>query len=59
MKTDAKDIPLDVNALFAVYDEANRNAVRKAQGNAQQPESGQVVNDTTVEEEPSDKPTEG
>ena len=32
MKTDAQDIPLDVNALFAVYDEANRNAVRKAQG---------------------------
>lgn len=59
LKTDAKDIPLDVNALFAVYDEANRNAVRKAQGNAQQPESGQVVNDTTVEEKPSDKPTEG
>lgn len=32
LKTDAKDIPLDVNALFAVYDEANRNAIRKAQG---------------------------
>lgn len=30
LKVEAKDIPLDVNALFAVYDEANRNAVRKA-----------------------------
>ena len=26
LKVNAKDIPLDVNALFAVYDEANRNA---------------------------------
>lgn len=26
LKVDAKDIPLDVNALFAVYDEANKNA---------------------------------
>ena len=32
LKTDAKDIPLDVDALFKVYDEANRNAIRKAQG---------------------------
>lgn len=26
LKVSAKDIPLDVNALFAVYDEANKNA---------------------------------
>lgn len=26
LKVNAKDIPLDVNALFAVYDEANKNA---------------------------------
>jgi phage nucleotide-binding protein len=29
LKADAKDIPLDVAALFKVYDEANSNAVRK------------------------------
>jgi len=37
LKTDAKDIPLDVNELFAVYDEANRNAVKKAQGKDSEP----------------------
>lgn len=57
LKTDAKDIPLDVNALFAVYDEANRNAVRKAQGNAQRVESTKAVNDTTNEETPSETAT--
>ena len=59
LKTDAKDIPLDVNALFAVYDEANRNAVRKAQGNAQRAESTKAVNDTTNEETPSKTATAG
>lgn len=59
LKTDAKDIPLDVNALFAVYDEANRNAVRKAQGNAQRAESTKATNDTTTEETPSETATEG
>lgn len=59
LKTDAKDIPLDVDALFAVYDEANKNAIRKAQGNAQQTESSQAVKDTDTEEKSSDKPTEG
>ena len=59
LKTDAKDIPLDVNALFAVYDEANRNAVRKAQGNAQRVESTKAVNDATNEETPSETATEG
>jgi phage nucleotide-binding protein len=57
LKTDAKDIPLDVNALFAVYDEANRNAVRKAQGNAQRAESTKA-NDTPNEETPSETATE-
>lgn len=59
LKTDAKDIPLDVNALFAVYDEANRNAVRKAQGNAQRAESTKAVNDTPNEETPSETAAEG
>lgn len=58
LKTNAKDIPLDVNALFAVYDEANKNAVRKSQGNAQQTEISQRVKDTDTEEKPSDEPTE-
>ncbi len=30
LKVNAKDIPLDVDALFAVYDEANKNAVSGA-----------------------------
>jgi hypothetical protein len=59
LKTDAKDIPLDVNALFAVYDEANRNAVKMAQNGTQQAESNQTVNNTPSDEKPSDKPTEG
>lgn len=59
LKTDAKDIPLDVNALFAVYDEANRNAVRKAQSNAQRAESTKAVNGTTNKETPSETATEG
>lgn len=59
LKTDAKDIPLDVNALFAVYDEANRNAVRKAQSNAQRAESTKAVNDTTNKETPSETATAG
>lgn len=59
LKTDAKDIPLDVNALFAVYDEANRNAVRKAHSNAQRAESTKAVNDTTNKETPSETATEG
>lgn len=58
LKTDAKDIPLDVNALFAVYDEANRNAVRKAQSNAQRAESTKALNDTTNKETPSETATE-
>lgn len=29
LRVDAKDIPLDVDALFSVYDEANKNAMAK------------------------------
>lgn len=47
LKTDAQDIPLDVNALFAVYDEANRNAIRKAQGGDS--DGGEVNSSDTVE----------
>ncbi|PWM27784.1 MAG: hypothetical protein DBX36_00195 [Oscillospiraceae bacterium] len=51
LKTDAKDIPLDVNELFRVYDEANRNAVRKAQTAVSEPVKEQVAPDA---EQPSD-----
>lgn len=59
LKTDAKDIPLDVNALFAVYDEANKNAVRKAQGKAGTQEKVQTDKQPTDEEKPSEQSTEG
>ncbi len=59
LKTDAKDIPLDVNALFAVYDEANRNAIRKAQNAPVKAESGQADKDTTKDENTSETGTEG
>lgn len=52
LKTDAQDIPLDVNALFAVYDEANRNAIRKAQG-GEVNSSDTVESPSEVENEPS------
>lgn len=51
LKTDAKDIPLDVNELFRVYDEANRNAVRKAHTAVSEPVKEQVAPDA---EQPSD-----
>ena len=57
LKADVNDIPLDVNALFAVYDEANRNAIRKAQGSVQEPETSQVTSDTPSPENASEKPT--
>ena len=57
LKADVNDIPLDVNALFAVYDEANRNAIRKAQGSAQEPETSQVTSDTPSPENASEKST--
>lgn len=54
LKTDAKDIPLDVNELFKVYDEANRNAVRKAQKGIEQPKSNQTSVTTPTDEKPSE-----
>ena len=57
LKTDAQDIALDVNELFKVYDEANRNAVRNAQdtvfdgGNTNS--SNTVESPSEAENEPS------
>lgn len=59
LKVDAKDIPLDVNELFKVYDEANRNAVRKAQEGTEQPESNQTGKQSTTTEKPSEQPKTG
>lgn len=59
LKVDAKDIPLDVNELFKVYDEANRNAVRKAQEGTEQPESNQTGKQSTTPEKPSEQPKTG
>lgn len=51
-----KEIPLDVNALFTVYDEANRRAVRKAQEGTTAHETEQVTNNPTNEETPTEAP---
>ena len=59
LKVDAKDIPLDVNELFKVYDEANRNAVRKAQEGTEQPESNQTGKQSTTIEKPAEQPKSG
>lgn len=61
LKVTAKDIPLDVNALFAVYDEANKNAasgmkaapaapITKGRGRKKE------ETPTTPADEPQDKP---
>lgn len=65
LKVNAKDIPLDVNALFAVYDEANKNA---ASGVVTAPTStGKTGRSTrkkaeeapaTAADKPQDKPAE-
>lgn len=58
LRVDAKDIPLDVDALFAVYDEANRNAASGAKPAAA---TTTKRNRAKVEEpaaEPSYKPVE-
>jgi phage nucleotide-binding protein len=61
LRVNAKDIPLDVNALFAVYDEANRNA---ASGTKAAPETstraGRRAKETsaTPADKPQDKPAE-
>ena len=39
LRVTAKDLPLDVNALFAVYDEANKNAASGAPDSKPQTES--------------------
>lgn len=59
LKTNAKDIPLDVNALFAVYDEANRNAVRKAQNPVTEPSTPAQVETPSTEETPTETKSEG
>lgn len=51
-----KEIPLDVNALFTVYDEANRRAVRKAQEGNTAHETEQVTNNPTTTETPTEAP---
>lgn len=59
LKTDAQDIALDVNELFKVYDEANRNAVRNAQGGDS--DGGEVNSSDTVESpsEAKNEPSQG
>ena len=62
LKVNAKDIPLDVDALFRVYDEANKNAVKKTARTAQdKPKAVQTeevqavrVNAPATAEKPSD-----
>lgn len=39
LRVAAKDLPLDVDALFAVYDEANKNAANGVSENKSQTES--------------------
>ena len=55
LKTDAKDIPLDVNELFKVYDEANKNAIRTAQ---EVPSTDGKVNSSPSSEKPSEAENE-
>lgn len=63
LKVDAKDIPLDVSALFRVYDEANKNAAKKATNTAQgrqkavQTEEPKAVQTTAPTE--AEKPSDG
>lgn len=61
LKVNAKDIPLDVNALFSVYDEANKNASSSATASAA-PKAGRTnrkkaeETSTTPADKPQDKP---
>lgn len=60
LKVDAKDIPLDVVALFKVYDEANSNAVRKRTETAPVTALDDTqVNTPPTEETPADAPESG
>ena len=56
LKVDAKDIPLDVNELFKVYDEANRNAANKT---VKQPAEEPKKQPNAVAPEQADKPSQG
>lgn len=62
LKVNAKDIPLDVNALFAVYDEANKNAASGAAVTTATTEktgrTGRKRSETpaTTADKPQDKP---
>lgn len=57
LKVNAKDIPLDVNELFAVYDEANKNAASGVKTTAA-PDTGRSRSRKKAEPAPtaSDKP---
>lgn len=57
LKVNAKDIPLDVNALFSVYDEANKNASSGTTASAA-PKAGRTTRKKTEEAPtlPADKP---
>lgn len=64
LKVSARDIPLDVNALFAVYDEANKNATSgtvSAPAPIKENARGRRKSDTpeTATEKPQDKPESG
>lgn len=60
LRVNAKDIPLDVDALFAVYDEANKNAASgvTATAPAKTGRTGRKKADTpaTATDKPQDKP---
>lgn len=65
LKVNAKDIPLDVNALFAVYDEANKNAAsRVVTAAASTGKTGRSTRKkaeeapATAADKPQDKPAE-
>jgi phage nucleotide-binding protein len=62
LRVDAKDIPLDVNALFAVYDEANKNAASgtKITAPATSTRAGRKPKESpaTPADKPQDKPAE-
>lgn len=61
LKVNAKDIPLDVDALFAVYDEANKNAASgTVTSTAKTSRSGRkkVETPTTATDKPQDSPKE-
>lgn len=56
LKVDAKDIPLDVTALFRVYDEANKNAVKKTARTVQDKPKEEIRTNTPAT---ADKPSDG